>query len=61
MVIKSEFITIRHILVRVHSFRLRVTSFRPRDLLILWLISAGSHIALCIGAVISSSASATRT
>ena len=61
MVIQSEFITIRHILVRVHSFHLRVTSFRPHDLLILWLISAGSHIALCIGAVSSSSASATRT
>ena len=61
MVIEREFITICHVLVRVSSFRLCVTSFRPRDLLILWLISAGAHIALCIGAVSSSSASATRT
>ena len=61
MVIKSEFITIRHILVRVPFLRLRVTSFRPRDLLILWLISAGTHIPLSLRAVSSSSASATRT
>ena len=61
MVIESDFITICHVFVRVIAFRLFFTSFRPRGLLVLWLISAGTHITLSLRAVSASSASATRT
>jgi hypothetical protein len=61
MVIESEFITICHIFVRIIAFRLCITSFRPRGLLVLWLISASPHITLRLRAVSASSASATRT
>ena len=54
MVVKNEFVAIHHILVLV-------SSFRPRSLLILWLICTGTHIAIRVGASISSSASPTGT